>query len=110
MTHKTCHNATNDKTHHNATTLPTHPTNDKTHPNATPSCAQDPPQCHHNKDYHNHISEDDNSNDNGAGDNSSRMAVAGVVTRVGLPVHILIYSNKIIFLYFANYVTNFINL
>jgi len=38
------------------------------------------------------------------------MAVAGVVMGVGLPVHILIYSNKIIFLYFANYVTIFINL
>jgi len=33
------------------------------------------------------------------------MAAAGAVTGVGLPVHILIYSNKIIFLYFANYVT-----
>ncbi len=88
----------------------THPTNDKTHPNATLSHVQDPLQCHHNKDYCDHISKDDDSNDDGVGDDGGRMAVAGAVTRVGLPVHILIYSNKIIFLYFANYVTIFINL
>jgi len=93
----TCHNATNNKTCRNAATTPTHPTNDKTCPNATLSHAQDPPRCHHNEDYHNHISKDDNSNDNGAGDDGSRMAVAGAVTRVGLPVYILIYSNKIVF-------------
>ncbi len=72
---------------------------------------QDPLRCHHNEDYHDHISKDDNnSNDDGAGDDGGGMAVAGAVTRVCLPVHILIYSNKIIFLYFANYVTIFINL
>ena len=38
------------------------------------------------------------------------MAAAGAVMGVGLPVYILIYSNKMIFLYFGNYVTIFINL
>jgi len=89
---------------------PTHPTNDKTHPNATLSCTQDPLRCHHDEDYHDHVSEDDDSNDDGAGDDGGGMAAAGAVTGVGLPVHILIYSNKIVFLYFANYVTIFINL
>ena len=46
----------------------------------------------------------------GQGTMVAGMAAAGAVTGVGLPVHILIYSNKIIFLYFANYVTIFINL
>ncbi len=93
----THHNATNNKTCCNTAMMPTHPTNDKTRPNATPSRLQDLLQCHHNEDYHDHISEDDNSNNNGAGDDGGRMAVAGAVTRVGLPVHILIYSNKIVF-------------
>ncbi|SRR6266702_6831920 len=88
----------------------TRPTNDKTCPNATPSCVQDLLQCHHNEGYHDHVSEDDDSNDNGVGTTAAGMAVAGAVMGVGLPVYILIYSNKMIFLYFANYVTIFINL
>ena len=93
----TRHNATNDKTRRDAATTPTRPTNDKTCPNATPSRAQDPPRCHHDEDYHDHVSEDDDSNDDGAGDDGGGMAAAGAVTGVGLPVHILIYSNKIVF-------------
>jgi len=63
----TRHNATNDKTCCDAAMTPTCPTNDKTHPNATLSHAQDPLQCHHDEDYHNHVSKDDDSNNDGVG-------------------------------------------
>src|SRR6266702_1079973 len=100
-----CHPVTARKTRRDANPpryarlamTPTHPTNDKTHPNATLSCTQDPLRCHHDEDYHDHVSEDDDSNDDGAGDDGGGMAAAGAVTGVGLPVHILIYSNKIVF-------------
>src|SRR6266702_1209937 len=41
-------------------------------PQHYPLYAQDLPQCHHDEGYHNHISEDGNSNDNGAGDDGGR--------------------------------------